>query len=170
MNNVDSGNWTAVAFQSPHTDPVVACSVRQTTTGIPTIVRLRNVTESGFEVRLQNPSGSTLGSHTVFCLAADAGVWELGDGRRFEAATYTSSLTDSNGNWVGESRSYGQIYSSPVVFGQVMSFNDARWSTFWSRGTSKSNPASSSTLYVGKHVAEDSFNDSKCRNRRLYGV
>lgn len=156
VDNVGSGAWTAVAFQSPHADPVVTCTVRQPSTGLPTVVRLQNVTESGFELRLQNPSDNTLGTHSVFCLAADAGVWELGDGRRFEAATYLSSVTDSKGNWVGESRGYGQTYSNPVVFGQVMTFNDARWSTFWSRGTSNSDPASSSTLYVGKHVAEDS--------------
>lgn len=159
VDGVSSENWTPVLFTATHQNPVVSCTARQPVTGLPTVVRMRNVVESGFEIRLQNPSGSTLSSQSVFCLAADAGVWELSDGRRFEAATFTSTVTDSNGNWVGESRSYGQAYSNPVVFGQVMTYNDSRWSTFWSRGTSKSNPASTSTLFVGKHVAEDSATD-----------
>ena len=35
------------------------------------------------------------------------------------------------------------------------SHNDERFSVFWSRGTSKANPPTTSTLWVGKHIGED---------------
>ena len=42
-----------------------------------------------------------------------------------------------------------------MVIGQVMSYNDPGFSAFWSRGTSSANPASATSLWVGKHVGED---------------
>ena len=45
----------------------------------------------------------------------------------------------------------------PVVLGQVLTFNDSRWSVFWCRGSSSEfNPPDSSSLSTGKHVGEDS--------------
>ena len=92
---------------------------------------------------------------TVYCLAAEEGTWTLPDGRAMEAYTYSSSVTDYNASWVGEARTFSQSYSQPVVLGQVMSYNDAAWSSFWSRGPNKWDPVSASALYTGKHVGED---------------
>jgi hypothetical protein len=52
-------------------------------------------------------------------------------------------------------RTYANTYLNPVVLGQIMTNNDERFSVFWSRGTSKSNPPSASALWVGKHIGED---------------
>jgi hypothetical protein len=41
------------------------------------------------------------------------------------------------------------------VLGQVQSYNDARFSVFWSRGAAQSDPPSGGVLRVGKHVGED---------------
>lgn len=72
-----------------------------------------------------------------------------------EAVKYTSTVTAHNGSWVAEARTYQNSYTSPVVVGQVMSANDTDWSVFWSMGSSRDNPASASSLSVGKHVGED---------------
>ena len=37
-----------------------------------------------------------------------------------------------------------------------MSESDSLWSAFWCRGSSRTSPPSASTLFTGKHVAEDS--------------
>ena len=57
---------------------------------------------------------------------------------------------------MGEARSYQNTYTNPVVVGQVMSYNDSNWSTFWSMGSSSKNPIDAANLNVGKHVGEDS--------------
>lgn len=69
-------------------------------------------------------------------------------------------MTDENNSWSGQSRSYQHPdgYADPVVVGQVMSYNDSDWSTFWSRGSSRTTAPTSSAHYVGKHVGEDSDN------------
>ena len=72
-----------------------------------------------------------------------------------EAVKYTSTRTDKSASWVGESRTYANSYTNPVVLGQVMTANDPNWSVFWARGNRSTNPPSASALYTGKHVGED---------------
>jgi len=42
------------------------------------------------------------------------------------------TVTGENNSWMGESRSYQQSYSSPVVVDRVMSYNGPDRSVFWS--------------------------------------
>ena len=72
-----------------------------------------------------------------------------------EAVRYTSTVTDHDSGWAGQTRSYLNSYTSPVVLGQVMTYNDTNFSAFWSRGNDPLSPPSASLLYVGKHVGED---------------
>ena len=72
-----------------------------------------------------------------------------------EAVKFTSTVTDRKGSWVGQAQSYSNTYANPVVVGQVMTYNDANFSAFWSRGATSLSPPSSSTLFAGKHVGED---------------
>jgi hypothetical protein len=76
-----------------------------------------------------------------------------------EAVKYTSTVTDRKSNWNGESQAYSNTYTSPVVVGQVMTYNDPDPSVFWSRGSGQGDPPDSSNLYTGKHVGEDSDTD-----------
>jgi hypothetical protein len=136
---------------------VVVASPQYDVTGQPVVARIRNASDNTFELRVQNPSG--LGPYTgvpVHIMVVEEGEYnEAEHGVKMEAATFTSSVTDHNASWVGEVRTYANSYTNPVVVGQVMSFNDADWSAFWARGATYSDPPSASTLYVGKHVAED---------------
>ena len=72
-----------------------------------------------------------------------------------EAVKFNSGVTDRKGSWTGEMRTYANTYLNPVILGQIMTYNDERFSVFWSRGTSKANPPSASALWVGKHIGED---------------
>ena len=98
-----------------------------------------------------------MASDNVHCLVVEAGAWTI-DGVSIEAQTYNSTLTDDNNSWVGQAQSYLQSYTSPVVFGQVMTENDADWSVFWDRSNARQNPPSNSLLFTGKHVGEDTDN------------
>jgi hypothetical protein len=101
-------------------------------------------------------TGAALSGVPVHYVVVEEGVYnEAEHGVKMEAVKYTSTVTDEYSSWVGESRSYSNSYNTPVVLGQVMSTNDPDFSTFWSRGASRSEPPSSTTLYVGKQVAED---------------
>ena len=108
-----------------------------------------------FKIRLQNPSGKSLEVRDVHCVVVEEGSWTMPDGRKIEAKTYESKLTDHKSSWVGEEQTYTNSYSNPVVLGQVMSYNDAKWSVFWSRGSASNRAPSGSKLFTGKHVGED---------------
>jgi hypothetical protein len=78
------------------------------------------------------------------------------DGRSIEAKKYSSTVTDNTKAWNGQTQTYQNKYTKPVVLGQVISFNDPKWSVFWSRSTlSKNNAPTSTGLITGKHVGED---------------
>ncbi len=154
VSNVDD-NWVSVGLSQIYVDPVAVCSVKYVNNTVPVVVRMRNLGSSSFDVRLQNPSGNASTADEVHCLVMESGQWTLADGRSIEAQHYTSTVTDENNSWVGEAQTYLNSYTSPVVLGQVMTTNDADWSTFWNRGASRSAPPTSTSLFTGKHVAED---------------
>lgn len=159
--DVSSQGWTTVTTQNQYISMVVVCSIRYSNNTIPQVVRITQADDDGdnFLIRLQNPHpnpiGSTLNNEIVDCMIIEEGTWTLPDGRRIEGQKYTSTVTDNNNSWVGQTQSYGQSYSNPVVFGQVMSYNDPAWSTFWSQGGSRQNAPDGSNLITGKHVGED---------------
>ncbi len=152
-----NSNWTGVTTNQSFDSPVIACSVSYVNNINPVVVRMRNVSTNSFEVKLQNPGDLTsIVSDQISCLVAEEGTWTLPDGRKMEAQKVDSAITDYSGSWVGQPVAYGQTYANPTIFGQVMSANDARWSVFWSRGSSAISPASATSLFVGKEVGEDS--------------
>jgi hypothetical protein len=148
------GTHVTVNLNNTYTSPVVVCSTEYANNSIPIVTRVSSVTSNSFDVRLQNPSNSAVVAETVNYIVMEEGTWTI-DGVNCEAQAYTSTVTDENNSWNGESQSYGQSYTSPVVIGQVMSENDHNWSSFWCAGSSRSNPPTASTLITGKEVAED---------------
>jgi len=145
-----------INLENTYISPVVVCSVHYNNNTIPVVSRVSGVTATSFDVRLQNPSGDPLVSDRASCIVVEEGTWTI-DGVKIEAQKYLSTVTDNASSWVGESQSYGQSFTNPVVIGQVMSENDARWSVFWCSGASATDPPSASTLNTGKMVAEDSI-------------
>ena len=148
------GSPVTVVLVNSYTSPVVACTVQYNNNTTPVVPRVSAVGSSSFQVRLQNPSGGAVATDDVNCLVVEEGTWTI-DGVNIEAQTYLSTLTDRRGNWTGQSQSYGQAYTNPVIIGQVMTENDANWSHFWSNGGSRQTPPSAATLNTGKSVGED---------------
>jgi hypothetical protein len=148
------GDYVTVSLANIYVSPVVVCSVNYNNNTTPVVVRVSNVTSTSFDVRLQNPSDGAVKTDTVSFLVVEEGTWNI-DGVKIEAQTYLSTVTDENSSWVGESQSYGQSYTKPVLLGQVMTENDGGWSVFWCQGSSRTDPPSATALTTGKTVGED---------------
>jgi len=156
---VSNTAWTPVPLSNTYGSMVVVCSPNYDGSSAPLVARVRNTAGNSFDLRLDRADGSAdpVAGVPVHCVAVEEGVYNIAEhGAKMEAVKYTSTVTDRAGYWLGESRSYANSYSNPVVTGQVMSANDAAFSVFWARGADRSAPPSSSTLFTGKHVAEDS--------------
>lgn len=147
-------DWQTVTLVQTFTDPVVIATVQYDDTQLPAVTRVRNAIGNEFEVRVQNPSDTPLVGYSLHYLVVEAGVYDIA-GLKMEAVKFQSTVTDENGSWAGQGRSYAQSYSSPVVVGQVMTENDPDWSVFWASNGTAGNPPTAASLSVGKHVAED---------------
>jgi hypothetical protein len=161
INDVTSSSWTLVTMMNSYTSPIPVCTVQYDTGTqlIPAVVRMQNVSNTTFQIRLQNPSNQKVTKRQVHCVIAEEGAYKLADGRRVEAMKYLSKVTDNDQSWFGHRQVYMNNYTSPIVLGQVMTYSDARWSVFYSRASSNyfSAPKNNKkkTFRTGKHVGED---------------
>jgi len=147
---------------------VVVCTPNYSISGLgPTLARVRNATGTSFEVGLARPwLGAQPGEHwsaVLHCMVVETGVYtEAEHGVKMEAVRLENvTSTDNYSSWVGEPQTYANTYASPVVLGQVIGDSAAipgqigDWSVFWSRGSKRSNPPSSTSITVGRHTGED---------------
>jgi hypothetical protein len=157
VSGVGSSGWTTVNLSHDYGESmVVVASANYDESVAPGVVRIQNASGNSFEVRVDCAGTSAISDVTVYYLVVEEGVYtEAAHGVKMEAVKYQSTVTDYPHSFVGESRSYSNSYTNPVVVGQVMTYNDSRFSTFWSRGSGRGKPPSSTELHVGKHVGED---------------
>ena len=146
-----STTWKTVTLPNNYNSMVVIATPNYTLSQTdPMVVRIKNASGNTFQVRAES-AGGTETTMDVYYMVVEEGVYE-----GMEAVKYNSTITDQDNSWLGETRTYTNSYTNPVVLGQVMTYNDEGFSTFWSRGSSRSNPPNASNLRTGKHVAQDS--------------
>ncbi len=67
--------FTQVNLQNNYFSPVIVCAPEYTS-GVPRTVRVADVTDSSFSVRVQNPSSDVCPDTVVHYLIAEEGVWD----------------------------------------------------------------------------------------------
>jgi len=169
QSNVSDDSWTTINFTTTFSAaPVFICtvqydnnigneSVNNADTGVDAdsiVCRVQSVSTSSAQVRLQEPGVSDVQNETIHWLAVVPDEYDSDD-IKMEAFTFSSTVTDENNSWVGQSQSYTQSYTDPVVLSQVMTYNDSSWSVAYCRGASQANPPDSTNFICGKHVGED---------------
>lgn len=160
------GSWVTVNLENSYTTAVVVCSYNlPVKTDPPATTRIRNVTATSFQVRVEKfENSSAVTASSVHCMIADAGAYNSG-GLKFEAhrvsSTGTSGLSVPGGwgavNMEEVTSSIVQAYASPVVLGQVMSYNDVKASVFWANNCVNRNRGPfqvNGRICVGKHIGQ----------------
>lgn len=163
INNVGAA-WVTVPLSNTYANPVVVCSYVLATKANPdATTRIRNASATSFEVRVQRFENSNVFTPgTVHCVISDEGAYNVG------SLKYEARLVKSDGT-SGQSAGWGvantenvtsdvtQTYLAPAVVGQVMSFEDAKASTFWTFDcVNRANPPllSGSGICVGKQIGQ----------------
>eukprot|EP00978_Attheya_sp_CCMP212_P028469 scaffold98355_cov39-Attheya_sp.AAC.1 len=161
--------WETVSLTG-FISPIPICSVEYPNSNSPyhepVLVRMQNVSSTSFEIRLQEPipvEQTNTPPRSVHCLIVEKGTWKLPDNRTILAESYTSTVTDLGAlsdplaSWIGEDQtaSISSLAGPIVVLGQIMTYNDTRFSAFWSRGDTKNITATTGTFFAGKHVGAD---------------
>jgi len=159
--------WQTVSFDNSYSDAIVVCSnVLPSKSSSEAVVRIRNITSGSFQVKIQKPNDSDPGYNTdVFCVTSDEGSYTVPF--KYEAHKVLSDGTNGYSainNWSASraenvSGDITQNYTRPAVLGQVMSYNDNRFSTFWSFDCDsyRNRPFQSGMsdgICVGKHVGQ----------------
>lgn len=116
-----TSDWRKVSFASSYQQPIVVTGPLSVNDQAPVTVRLRNVTATGFEIRLiQWPYLRTAhGTETISYLVMEQGRHTLADGRRIEAGQFNGSTGRST---VSLKSSFT---NTPMVFTAITSCNDA---------------------------------------------
>jgi len=162
-SGVTDDGWTDISFKGNYTSPVFVCAPEYSNNqgnesdgdNDSIVCRVQNVTSTSAQIRLQEPGapGSLTDSETVHWMVVEDGSYDTTN-IKMEAFTYTSTVTDSDSSWVGQSQTLSQTYTNPVAVGSVTTYNDPDYSVFWSHNGSRG-AATSASFYAGKHVAED---------------
>lgn len=171
-----STTWQTVTLANSYTDAIPICTYNllsfSGTAGNydypPATVRIRNITASSFDVRIQGWEDGPAFANNVHCIVTDKGSHTLPDGRKYEAYTVLSDKTagrySTDGGWLeanmeNVSATITNTYKDPVVLGQVISYNDNRASVFHATHceTRQGDPFLSGMadgICVGKHVGQ----------------
>ena len=116
-------NWLYVSFSKEYTDPVVIAGAASLNGSQPTTVRLRNVTNKGFEIRLQEWEylDGTHYQETVGYLVMERGQYHLNDGTLIEAGAFNTK-TPPGFERINFHNTFNQ---QPVVLSTVSTVNDS---------------------------------------------
>lgn len=150
--------WRAITLSRPYVSMIVVSTLNLVRGAPPLVTRVRNAVGNSFEIRVDRTDGlsTQVSGVEIHYMAVEEGVYSLPThGIKMEAVKFESTVIDNASSWMGERKSYRQPYINPVVLGQVMSYNDTRFSAFWSRGLRATDPATPQSLYIGRHVGED---------------
>ncbi len=176
ISSVGSG-WATVTFANSYTSPIPVCTYNlNSNSDNEAVVRINNLLSGSMDIRLQRPrNGTDITVGDVYCIVVEEGNHTIGgfNSRDMEAYRVTSDETNNNTNWLNirmEHPSYQQSYSMPVVLGQVITYNDDRFSIFWSSNGNTLDPPDKNNLYIGKHIGEDPDKNGKYRADEMLGV
>ena len=89
-------DWQTVEFGESFSDPIVVAKPASHQDENPCVVRIRNISTTGFEIRLQNWNYLTddHGAETVSFVAVERGSFEMSDGTLVEAGSFETDKAD----------------------------------------------------------------------------
>ncbi|VBB44748.1 conserved exported hypothetical protein [uncultured Paludibacter sp.] len=117
-----NGNWTSVTFASPFdTIPVVFANQLLATTTYATTVRVRNITKTGFQAKIQKESAikSTLPTELISYVAVAPGTGTV-DGKKIIVGKTPDKAVSS----IYSSIVYGDSIPNPLFLSQMQTCND----------------------------------------------
>jgi hypothetical protein len=115
--------WQRVEFQETYSNPVVIANAASLEDSDPAVVRVRNVDESGFEIRIQEWDylDNIHAEETVGYIVLEAGHHILSDGTAVEAGWFETNQVNSFGSVSFENT----FQTTPIVVTTISSFNES---------------------------------------------
>lgn len=131
---IDVGVTVSITFQNTYENPPVVIVYNPISGGGQFVVhRVRNITTTGCEVFMEEPDNEDHGAEVCHYFVMERGVHIFPSGVLVEVGSVTTDKTHISGQGtaiVGESVSFSQTMSDPVVLHQVMTRNNDFCSSF----------------------------------------
>lgn len=153
-------SWRTLSLSNTYTNPVVACTYNLPSSASNEAVVRVQIVGSNIQVKAQPPNNAKpVTSADIYCTVSEAGAYTIPI--KYEAHRVDISTTNyGNTRWgnaymknVSSAPFKTQSYSSPVVTGQVMSYSNSNFSTFWSsRCDSRASAPTNVSICIGKHT------------------
>lgn len=118
-----NANWTTVTFSTPfETVPVVLANQLIAGTTYATVVRIKDVTTTGFKIKIFKEDGvsSTPGTETISYVAFTQGEGVFPDGRRFKVGKTADNYVGTTAKLI----THGDTIANAVFLAQMQSCND----------------------------------------------
>ena len=150
--------WKTLSLSNSYVNPVVACTYNLPSSASNAGSVRVEVIGSSVQVKVQQPPNSNaVTASTVYCTVSEEGSYTLPI--KYEAHLVNSTQTNNKADWsiaktVNVTASKVQNYTRPVITGQVMSYNNPNYVTFWSSNCIRKNSATNAAICVGKHTGE----------------
>lgn len=115
-----NNNWAKVSFSKPFIAPIVVAGPPGYADASPATIRIRNLTATGFEVRIQEWDylDGRHNSETFSFIVMEKGNYTLANGTKVEAGSFTGSTAFQK---IALQQTYAQ---TPVVLTQVTTYNE----------------------------------------------
>lgn len=151
--------WASVTFNNTYEDPVVFTIYEEDNNTLPASPRIRNLSTTGADFRIQHPTSTNLVSDLIRYWVIEEGQWTLDDTllevRTFDTDTVGHNVNNAN-NWVADTVTYNRTFDAPpLIFHQVQTNNDSGWIVTWtSADGDRTNPPGTTTAQVALNGAE----------------
>lgn len=170
INSVGTDSWVRVNLPNYYHSMIVVATPRyENAANASAVTRITNAGHTSFDLivqRIDDGSG-TFTAVDVDVMVVEEGAYTAAScGVDMEAFKHHSTTTAYKGTYNNDQIIPVNTYAAPVVFGQVMSLNDSRWSTFWACDGARKNIPDAEGIYIGKAVGED---PEKTRNNETLG-
>ncbi len=153
-----SNAWQTLSLSNTYSNPVVACTYNLPSSASNEGAVRVQVVGSSIQVKVQPPQNSSaVTASDVYCTISEEGSYTTPI--KYEAHTVVSTQTNNKGAWqISKTEDVTgakvQTYIQPVVIGQVMTYNNPNFVTFWSSRCNRVHPATNAAICVGKHTGE----------------
>ncbi len=154
--------WVTVPLQHDYQAPVVIASYREQANGTSMSPRIRKITSSTFDIRLQQTQDQDIGAETLSYFVIEKGVWNI-DGVVLEAGYVDTNKTGSSAKGWKQFEKVNfraPFVQPPAVFHQVMSSNDERWVTTFVRSVAAAtSPPDQVSMGIALNASKSLAND-----------
>ena len=122
-----NNSWQTVSLVNTYTDPIVIASDPTNNDIIPASIRIRNITSSTFQIRIQEPNyeSNNHGSENITYIVGEKGSWTINNNYHIEFNKINTNRLSTRG--FERVHYLSEFTTAPIVLPQIQTYNGPDW-------------------------------------------